>query len=667
MKTYVFTFFFTLIQALATVVLYAKSYYLSESGNDHAQGTSIALAWKSIDRLNRQNLKPGDTIFFRRGDSFEGEILVQFSGTSAKPIVYCAFGSGENPIVTGAVRVTRWNNSDNKYYSADISQRVTSLYCNKKLQTLARYPNKGFLSVDSGNGEKLSFYDFELWQDSAYWLGANIRFKAFDWEWRTSTITHFVRHLVKIAEPSSNVFETGWGYYFDNKISELDTIGEWFYSDDENKIYFIPEQLNISDHNIEACIFENGLTLAKSVSNITISDLQFTMYEANGILAMGNNQNINIFNNCINNITVNGIFIDKLSTSCKIENNTIKQIHGRGIYAIEPVHLSVIGNTISQIGLIPGYGVNGVNGMVGIAISNTEEEKNETSTIARYNTISNNKLDEIGYVGIRMDGSHSILQYNEVSNVMINLSDGSAIYCWAKGKNYTYNNLIRNNIVYNAIGNGEATPTPKRTIANGIYVDNCCYNITVEANSVFHISGSGILINSDAYNNSISKNTIYDCGTGFTIAEWAKPGSTYGNTFFDNIIFCKSPDQTAVELSNWVIPTTSSLGILSKNSYYQFFEKYYLKESYLTGDKEEKRSVIYTFDAWKEKTGHDKDGCAYHMNSELSHFSKSKILFNSEDFQKVLPLNDTEFYNLKGERIYEIQLIPYSSEIVLLK
>lgn len=44
------------------------AYYISNDGNDSADGTSPESAWATIDRLNQAELDYGDAVFFRRGD-----------------------------------------------------------------------------------------------------------------------------------------------------------------------------------------------------------------------------------------------------------------------------------------------------------------------------------------------------------------------------------------------------------------------------------------------------------------------------------------------------------------------------------------------------------------------------------------------------------------------
>ena len=78
------------------------NYYFSDSGNDSNSG-SQKNPWKSLSKLNSSELNPGDSIFFNRGDSFFGELVVNGSGTASEPIVFTSYGSGDKPIISGKV------------------------------------------------------------------------------------------------------------------------------------------------------------------------------------------------------------------------------------------------------------------------------------------------------------------------------------------------------------------------------------------------------------------------------------------------------------------------------------------------------------------------------------------------------------------------------------
>lgn len=76
----------------------AADYYLSADGDDAATGTSPTTAWRSLDRLLRVALQPGDRILLRGGDHFHGRIFLAASGTEAKPLTVASWGEGRASI-----------------------------------------------------------------------------------------------------------------------------------------------------------------------------------------------------------------------------------------------------------------------------------------------------------------------------------------------------------------------------------------------------------------------------------------------------------------------------------------------------------------------------------------------------------------------------------------
>ena len=101
------TFFFTL-----TMNLFATTYYVdNKNGNDDNTGTGEDVAWRTIDKVNGATLNPGDTVRFRRGGIWRGNIRPQ-AGEAGKPITYSTYGEGAKPVIMGSVPLTNesdWN------------------------------------------------------------------------------------------------------------------------------------------------------------------------------------------------------------------------------------------------------------------------------------------------------------------------------------------------------------------------------------------------------------------------------------------------------------------------------------------------------------------------------------------------------------------------------
>ncbi|MEM6643870.1 MAG: T9SS type A sorting domain-containing protein [Bacteroidota bacterium] len=87
---------------ISVIAQQSKNYYLSAEGSDSNDGTE-ASPWLSLDKISATALQPGDSVFFRKGDRFDGHYIMNGSGTKENPIVITAYGEGDRPIITGEV------------------------------------------------------------------------------------------------------------------------------------------------------------------------------------------------------------------------------------------------------------------------------------------------------------------------------------------------------------------------------------------------------------------------------------------------------------------------------------------------------------------------------------------------------------------------------------
>ncbi|MEA2708222.1 MAG: hypothetical protein QOF78_823 [Phycisphaerales bacterium] len=80
-----------------------STYYVNTSGSDSASGTSTGTAWKSINRVNTQNLKAGDKVLFAGGQTFSGGLYIPSSegGTASAPVTFSTYGTGRATIRSG--------------------------------------------------------------------------------------------------------------------------------------------------------------------------------------------------------------------------------------------------------------------------------------------------------------------------------------------------------------------------------------------------------------------------------------------------------------------------------------------------------------------------------------------------------------------------------------
>jgi len=660
-------------------LLFATDYFISANGNDSNKGTSEKTPWKSINKINETQLKPGDRILFHCGDEFFGELKISVSGTEKKPIVFSSYGSGNKPTLTGAVKIHRWEKYRDNIYMAPSQQKVYSLYKDRKRQVCARYPNAGFLYVDIQNCPHSEFTDWDLDQPNGYWNGAMIRYRTCDWLTRHGEVVSFKDNRIDLKETeylngsTSDQIIPGSGYYFDNKFEELDSMGEWYNDTEKGVIYFCNENNPNLVDNIEGAVLKTGVDISKGVSSVEISNLEIIGFDQYGILCRGENERIHIIGNEIRNIQNTAVDLGFASKKCLVKDNQIFNIQGRGIYALESVDAFIVSNKVKNIGLDIGYGFSGLNGMIGIACVNNEEIKKEGDHVSTGNIIDNNWVENTGYHGIRMDGFNNIAENNIVKNALQVLNDGGGIYCWAnKNGYYTANNIIRNNIIDNTKGSAVGYHGHSRLLASGIYLDNRTDSILVENNIVCRSRrGSGIFINADSRDHIIRDNVVYDASAGLTINAYNFPDLTSGNIVMNNLFFSTERNQYCIFLKNFNCPT-DSMAVFIRNKYYSFSENYQLRE--VTTAKNDGAIVdkFYCLKNWQASRNLDMESeykqfvFPYDLEKRFTYLG-SKIFYNDTNETMNIELDQHyRFFNLDTEPVgEEINLEPYKAQILL--
>lgn len=72
------------------------TYYVSQSGNDAASGTSPSTAWRTLSRVNAAAIPPGARILLHGGDRLAGQMKLgkQDAGSAAAPVTIESYGTG---------------------------------------------------------------------------------------------------------------------------------------------------------------------------------------------------------------------------------------------------------------------------------------------------------------------------------------------------------------------------------------------------------------------------------------------------------------------------------------------------------------------------------------------------------------------------------------------
>lgn len=89
---------------LVASVSWGTDYFVAGDGDDGRDGLSEATAWRTVHRANKgaAKMQPGDSLLFRRGDTFGDEPLkIKAGGAPGKPVIVGAFGKGAAPLFDG--------------------------------------------------------------------------------------------------------------------------------------------------------------------------------------------------------------------------------------------------------------------------------------------------------------------------------------------------------------------------------------------------------------------------------------------------------------------------------------------------------------------------------------------------------------------------------------
>ena len=78
-----------------SLTISGNTYYVSNSGDDAADGRSPESAWRTLERVNKAEFSCGDGVLFCRGDLFRGSIEAR------EGVCYGAYGDGEKPRLYG--------------------------------------------------------------------------------------------------------------------------------------------------------------------------------------------------------------------------------------------------------------------------------------------------------------------------------------------------------------------------------------------------------------------------------------------------------------------------------------------------------------------------------------------------------------------------------------
>jgi uncharacterized repeat protein (TIGR02059 family) len=467
---------FVLLSSLA----FSSNYYISSSsGNDALDGKSESNAWKTVSKVNSMSFLPGDSILFRKGDSWRETLTVPTSGTSASYIVYASYGSGSDPVIFGSKISTGWTKSSGNIWIS------ASTFTNPRADFLCEV---FFIGLDNS----------VTW--GVYKSGTAALTSEHDWTWSGNNI-----YVYSATDPGS-------------KYARVE----------------IPQRQTCIDLNNREFITIHGIDLFFGIYEGITYDWKYPQLDLKGLL-IENCEIAYIGGNILDSGNENGFGIDvaysdMILRSCDIHNcgrrSLSLHVYGSG-FTVKNV-------LIEQNYFHDGYHTTGVDISVGSGSytasfdgliirrnqfydSPTSSVTSEDIFIQNYNysslstTVNNvyiysNIFRSPSHSSIMMEGTQSVFIYNNTFYNHNTTKSGNIAHLWIDANNSSVK--VKNNIFYTNLANDNNF--------NGLELLSLTDYKKVDAdyNLYYRINNNLRIIN---YN-----------GSGFTSSQIATVRSSYG-------------------------------------------------------------------------------------------------------------------------------------------
>ena len=554
-------------------------------------------------KAREKGLKAPITVMVRGGKYHLSETL-EFtesdSGTRECPISWRAY-PGETPVLSGGRVVSGWRPYKGDILQCDLPEamggkwRFRQLFFNGRRQTRARYPkldpenpvHGGWANAEdpAGEGSPVAFRykpstfprrwakptEAEVFLLSGMGLTDTLPIKTIDEERYVITLTGPVKDhaaMPYVSYPNLRIsIDSGYRFYVENVLEELDQPGEWCLDGEDGRLYFWPPE-PIEDGSVVAPVLDSLIAL-RGASHISVSGFTLTETTAGDSMHRGGHEGYGAMlpmagqRYCGEALHMTG------AEHCRIENNHFDAVGGNAIYVEGYNERNVIrGNEIGYAGAMgicligSQYSNPRVSRRYPIYNEVTDNHVHHCGVFDKYvagvflglsqsNVIGHNRIEYMPHHGINLGNSgfgRNIVEYNEVRQVCQETHDNGAINSWMEDP-YGHverhaprsGHVIRFNLVADV---GDPTLTDPRTDEEGtptfgIYLDNYSSNCFVYGNVVVRAGAVGVYVQGGS-NNVIENNIIVDAQCAAHFGGWWQPqmeGFMTGNHFCRNIFY----------------------------------------------------------------------------------------------------------------------------------
>ena len=477
MSRYFLSFFFVLI----SISLHTQStYYVapSSSGGSDSNNGSIGSPFETIQYGINQLSSGGDILYIRAG-TYRETITINKTGSNGNPITIEAYSS-EEVTIDGTVDVTgSWTSHGNGIYKlSSYSTNITQLFVDDEPMVNARWPNAQFNddSVFShstwaqGDENTLSDTDDPDYVDDRSINGSlqidedifdpgvgGIGNSALDLNgsigilnigsFKTWTVA-ITGHTQNASSDDVITYNTGdigtykdkhHYYFFEGKLSFLDTNNEWFHDKSDNTLYVYPDYGDLSNRTIKGKTTDYSVTFS-GAQYVTLKKINFfaTTFEMTGNSDYNTVEECNFYYPSASKRmlgTTDGLGTPNVTElGSNADNNTIEKClfentEGEAL-VIKGDTNTIKNNYFHHID----WSASELQGlMVSIYCTGTS------------NIFQENTIHTTGASATVLPGRTSTFSYNKVTNTGLLQSDGAV---FQGTKNYVQGSVVHHNFIY---------------------------------------------------------------------------------------------------------------------------------------------------------------------------------------------------------------------------
>lgn len=613
----------------------ATDYYVSTSGSNSNSGLSSSLPKQTLSAVYAI-ASAGDNIYFKRGDVFPADYYLDKNNMS-----FGAYGTGANPVFSGWLTVSSWTNEGGGLYSytdASLPTFLNVVSFNGAFQP--KRTNPTYITFQSHTGTGTGTITSSSQSGSPSLVGAELVIRKRSWVLDRALITAHSGGTLTYGALSGHASSyaytpfDGYGYYIQNHISALTSLGDWMYDGSAKKITMYFGGNNPSNYTIK--LSKTARFAGLDGTGNTFTGLDFSGFNNFAFSQAGDNLNVQ---------SCNFSFIGETALYCSARTGitfnscTFSDMPSNAISGDTGCdNWTVSNNTFTRIGNWSGMGGSGDNKYIASYVSGANQ------------LCEKNTLTDIGLYGIYFRGDGCIVRKNLIQNFCKVKDDGGGIYTYDGGAGVTHTvaRVIEDNVIINGVGAAAGTTEPAGK-AFGIYLDERSSQITVQRNTIMQCQ-AGMFLN-NATNNSIKKNIIYNTGTGIRYRTY-DISDPISNIVLDSNIIVSSTGQYIQAFS---AQGTSLAGLSSTNNKYLVLT---VGNNFATATNSGGADDAgITFAAWKSGTGTD-------GTSVLSTYSSARLEYNTAASPLSVALGTLLYTDAYGSAFTGTQNLPaYSSRI----